>query len=234
MMSDRTGKSLAGIELFRELDAEQRTRIEQRCRWRLFEPQQTLIERDSQTHEVHFVIWGQVRALDHAASGRMIAFDDVGAGGVVGELSAIDGEQRSATVIAVNRTYTAALDARSFQEVLRDYPATGMAMMRRLTRMVRQSSARIMDLSALGANNRVHAELLRLARGAKSPDGVCARISPVPIHADIASRVSTTRETVARVLGELSKDGLLRKERNALVVPDVEALERLVLSVRGE
>jgi CRP-like cAMP-binding protein len=90
-----------------------------------------------------------------------------------------------------------------------------------------------MDLSALGANNRVHAELLRLARANAKGDGNQARISPIPIHADIASRVSTTRETVARVMGDLTKEGLLRKDRNALVVPDLSALEALVLSVRG-
>jgi CRP-like cAMP-binding protein len=226
-------KSLARVEIFRDLSDADRRKIEQRCRWRVYDPQQTLIARDQDSHDVHFIVWGQVRALDYAVSGREIAFDDVGAGGCVGELAAIDGLHRSATVIAVHRTLTGALDPHSFLRVLADYPDAGLAMMRRLSRMVRQASTRIMDLSALGANNRVHADLLRLARASAKPGANEARISPIPIHADIASRVSTTRETVARVMGDLTKDGLLRKERNALVVPDLAALEALVLSVRG-
>lgn len=75
--------------------------------------------------------------------------------------------------------------------------------MRELARLLRQSTDRIMDLSTLGANNRVHAELLRLARS-DAGDGRRATISPIPSHSEIASRVSTTRETVARALGDLA------------------------------
>jgi len=231
---DPGAKSLARVEIFSDLDDDSRARIEQRCRWRTYEPQQHLIERESDSHDVHFVVWGKVRALDYAASGRMIAFDEIGPGGVVGELSAIDGLERSANVMAVNRTLTASLDPGSFVRVMAEHSDVALATMRRLTRMVRQSSARIMDLSALGANDRVHAEILRLARAASGTARNDARISPVPIHADIASRVSTTRETVARVMGELAKEGLVRKERNALVVPDMEALEAMLLSARNE
>ncbi len=226
-------RSLARVEIFRDLADADRRRIEERCRWRTYAPQETLIAREQDTHEVHFVVWGRVRVLDYAASGREVAFDDIGPGGSVGELAAIDGGTRSASVIAVQRTLTASLDQRTFLKVLADHPDAGLAIMRRLTRMVRQASERIMDLSALGANNRVHAEILRLAREAAGPDGETARLSPIPVHSEVASRVSTTRETVARVFSDLTREGILRKERNVLVVDDVPALADMVASVRG-
>ena len=77
--------------------------------------------------------------------------------------------------------------------------------------MVRQASERIMDLSTLGANNRIHAELLRQAMTNLKPDN-SAEIRPIPHHGEIASRVSTTRETVARVLGRLTEQGLIRRK----------------------
>jgi CRP-like cAMP-binding protein len=227
-------RSLARVEIFRDLRDDDRRKVEQRCRWRTYEADDTLIDREQESHEVHFVIWGRVRVLDYAASGREIAFDDIGPGGIVGELAAIDGGERSASVVAVNRTLTASLDPRSFLNVLADHPEAGLATMRRLTRMVRQASGRIMDLSALGANNRVHAEILRLARETAGPEATSARISPIPVHSEVASRVSTTRETVARVFSDLTREGLLKKDRNALVVTDVPALAELVASVRGE
>jgi CRP-like cAMP-binding protein len=226
-------RSLARVEIFRDLGDADRRRIEERCRWRTYAQNDTVIAREQDSHEVHFVVWGRVRVLDYAASGREVAFDDIGPGGVVGELAAIDGGTRSASVIAVQRTLTAALDRRSFLHVLADHPEAGLATMRRLTRMVRQASERIMDLSALGANNRVHAELLRLAREAAGPEAETARISPIPVHSEVASRVSTTRETVARVFSDLTREGILRKERNVLVVQDVPALAEMVASVRG-
>jgi len=93
--------------------------------------------------------------------------------------------------------------------------------------MIRQSTSRIMDLSTLGAHNRIYAEMLRQARtgGGRAPN--TAVIHPVPVHSDIAARVSTTRETVARVLSELTHKGLLQREHDSLVILDLERLTEL-------
>ena len=106
--------------------------------------------------------------------------------------------------------------------------------MRRLTSIVRHATDRIMELSTLGANNRVHAELLRQARAAGRGDSGKVVLRPIPVHGDIASRVSTTRETVARVFNELARGHIIRRERDALVVLDLARLEALVEEVRGE
>ena len=79
----------------------------------------------------------------------------------------------------------------------------------------------------------MHAELLRLAKDAVNDDNTAA-ISPIPIHGDIASRVSTTRETVARVLGDLSRSKIVRRESDALVIVDLERLQSMIERVRGE
>jgi CRP/FNR family transcriptional regulator, cyclic AMP receptor protein len=47
------------------------------------------------------------------------------------------------------------------------------------------------------------------------------------VHSDIAARVSTTRETVARVLSELTHRGLLQREHDSLVILDLERLTEL-------
>jgi CRP-like cAMP-binding protein len=53
------------------------------------------------------------------------------------------------------------------------------------------------------------------------------------VHSDIASRVSTTRETVARVLSDLTRQGILERTRDSLIIRDVERLEEMVEEVRG-
>ena len=60
-----------------------------------------------------------------------------------------------------------------------------------------------------------------------------AVIKPIPVHGDIASRVSTTRETVARVFGDLTRQGVLKRERGAIIVFDIAQLERMVEEFRG-
>ena len=68
---------------------------------------------------------------------------------------------------------------------------------------MRISTDLIIDLRTVGSNKRVHAELLRLAKPDMKVENT-AEISPIPIHGDIAVRVSTTRETVARVFSDLT------------------------------
>ena len=115
---------------------------------------------------------------------------------------------------------------------MRTYPAVALAVMSTLAKVIRTSTERIVDLSTLGANNRVHGELLRQARTAKREDNV-AIIRPIPVHGEMASRASTTRETVARVISDLTRQGLVKRERDALIVTDYAALENLVDEVRG-
>jgi CRP-like cAMP-binding protein len=104
--------------------------------------------------------------------------------------------------------------------------------MLRMSRVIRSAIDRIMDLSTLAAISRVHAELLRQARSL--PEGTnAAVIEPIPIHSDIASRVSTTRETVARALNDLARKGVLERTRNSLRILDVRRLEAMVEEVRG-
>lgn len=55
-----------------------------------------------------------------------------------------------------------------------------------------------------------------------------------PLHGDIASRVSTTRETVSRALGDLSRQGILARDHDALVVTDPERLADMVEHFRSE
>ena len=125
------------------------------------------------------------------------------------------------------------MEQKFFLRLCRENTGVAFAVMSSLAEIVRKSTDRIMDLSTLAANNRVHAELLRQARINMANDFE-ARISPIPLHADIASRVSTTRETVARVLNGLARQGILERRKSALVITDVEKLYNLVEEVRGE
>ncbi len=211
----------------------ERDQLVRQCRFRRFAPGEHIIDGQSDSRDVFFVIEGTVRVVNYSLSGREVALDDIPAGGFFGELAALDGGPRSAFVMAQGgEAVTAAMPYEVFLGLLSSKPLLGLEIMKRLTRIVRQATERIMDLSTLGANNRVHAELLRQAWSSPN-DGRSATITPIPLHADIASRVSTTRETVARVLNDLARSGILERKKNSLVVRDMSRLAMLVEDVRG-
>lgn len=227
------GETLASIELLAPLSPAERAALERRCRWRRYGPGEQIIDGETHSTDVYFIASGAVRVLNYSAAGREISFDDIRAGGCFGELAAIDGHPRSANVVAIVETLTACVPAIAFRELVSGHPQVAWALLRRLAAVVRQSTGRIMDLSSLGANNRVYAELLREARAA----GIRvnrAVITPIPVHADIAARVSTTRETVARVLNDLARKGVAHREAGALVITDIERLAAMVEEFRAD
>ncbi|MEX2643209.1 MAG: Crp/Fnr family transcriptional regulator [Acetobacterales bacterium] len=223
---------LSGITLLSGMDPAARERLARQCRWKRYGTHEQILDRQSEGTEVCFVAEGAVRIVIYSLSGREVTLEDVPAGGFFGELAAIDGKPRSASVMAIDQAMVAALPGDDFRRLLEAQPKIAMQVMYRLAQMVRQSTGRIMDLSTLAANNRVQAELLRLAK--LGEEGDSAVISPIPIHADIAGRVSTTRETVARVMNDLARQGVVKREKGALRILDVERLEGMVEEIRGE
>jgi CRP/FNR family transcriptional regulator, cyclic AMP receptor protein len=223
---------LSSACLLGELSAERLTAVEQACRYKRFAAQEQIVDRDSATTDVFFVVRGSVRVVNYSILGREIAFDEVTAGNYFGELSALDGQPRSASVMALEDTLILALPRSLFLNLLSEHPNIALQVMMRLAKIVRTADERIMDLSTLAAHNRVHAELLRLAR-IHIVDGGSARIEPVPVHSDIASRVSTTRETVARVLNDLARSGIVERTKDALLIHNLGRLRNMVQEVRG-
>jgi CRP/FNR family cyclic AMP-dependent transcriptional regulator len=179
------------------------------------------------------IVEGRVRVVNYGLSGREVTLDEMPEGSYFGELSAIDGRPRSARVIALTHSPIAALPGNRFLEILTKHPPCASKVLIQSAGVVRASNERIMDLSTLGANNRVHAELLRQAHENMDGDNK-AVIKPNPLHGDIASRVSATRETVARVMNDLARQDIVERTKKALVIVDVEKLNAMVQEVRGE
>ena len=225
--------ALARVDLFRglatpgDLDA-----LVDLCTWRSYARDQQVIDQDSGGRDVHFVARGRVRVTIFAASGQEVAFRDLGEGKSFGELSAIDGLSRSASVVALEPTWIAALPRERFWSVLRSHPSVTEQLLRQLAALVRNLTDRVVDYSTLGVRNRIQAELVRMAREAGIADNK-AVLAPMPRHVDIASRVSTNREAVARELAELARKGLVERRRDALELLDVARLAAMVDEVRG-
>jgi CRP-like cAMP-binding protein len=215
------------------LSPAERREVEKACSWKRFITRQQVIDRNSQSRGVYMIVEGRVRVVNYALSGREVTFDELPEGSFFGELAAIDGRPRSARVIALTNSLIAALPGSKFLEILENHSSIALKVLVQLASVVRASNERIMDLSTLGANNRVHAELLRQTHENMGGDNR-AVIKPNPLHGDIASRVSTTRETVARVMNNLARRAIVKRTKEALIVIDIEKLRAMVQEVRGE
>lgn len=234
MGEDRTLEAahpdLGAVSVFSGLAPEELAKVAQRCRWRRFGRDDQIVRAEDETDEVYFVVRGTVRAEVYSNSGRAVAFRDLGPGDMFGELSAIDGQPRSANIVALGEVLIASASAAEFWQFIKQYPAVAEATLRRLTMLVRALSDRVVEFSTLAVRHRIHAELLRLARD-HMVDERTAMIAPVPTHADIANRVSTHREAVSRELSDLARIGLVERRAGGLFIADVDRLAGLAQEV---
>lgn len=230
----RSSLALRRIALLEGLGDACLDRIAAECDWRSVDARRPVFTRASKAGEVFFLVAGRARITTYSANGREVTFRDYEAGEHFGDLSAIDGQPRSADVVTLEPSVLACLPSESFLALLGREPVVSMRMMASLTQLVRRLTERVIELSTLGVQTRLHAELLRLAHAAGVHDNT-ARIDPAPAHAVLAGKISTNREQVTREISALTRRGVLRKDgTHTLVVTDVRELEALVAEVRGD
>jgi CRP-like cAMP-binding protein len=232
-LTPRSSLALRQIALLEGLSDQRLDLLAQQCLWHSVEAGKPLLLRAEQQGDLFLLVSGRVRVTTYSANGRQVTFRDSEAGEHFGDIAAIDGGPRSADVVTLEPSVVASLDRAAFMTLLHDEPLVAQRVMLRLVSLVRQLSERVIDLSTLGVQNRLHAELLRLARTAGIV-GNQARLDPAPKHAALASQISTNREQVTRELNVLVRGGVLRKDDKALLVADVARLELMVSQVRGD
>ena len=98
--------------------------------------------------------------------------------------------------------------------------------MRRLAEVIRKSNERIMDFATLSAQQRVCTEILRMAEPDNAVPGAWS-VYPLPTQSAIASRIDTSRETVARVVRDLIRGGVIHRKGRSLFIPDKRRLDVL-------
>lgn len=220
---------LARNAILSDLPRERLQWLAQMCRWRRYAPGQEIVARNGGGDDVHLIVDGAVRIHVYAADGREVLFTHLQQGGIVGDFAAVDGGLRSTDAHASTEVLSAVLAADAFRRLLREEPAVEERYLRSLVSLVRSLTDRVIELSTLGVQNRIRAEVLRLAHAAPAGDDA-VKLQPAPRHADLAARVGTTREQVTRELSALTRQGLLQKKKGALVVTDMRGLEDLVVN----
>ena len=223
---------LGDFSLLEELNEQEKRALEQRCHKRTYSRNETILDKGSQSREIFFVLKGSVSVITFSPAGREVTLAAVKAGDFFGELAAIDGEPRSASVTAIEKTEIAIMPPEIFHDILRNHPSVAIQLLQRLARMVRASGVRILELSTLQAAQRVYAELLRMAQPDAAVSGLWV-VRPLPPMHEIASMTSTTRETVNRAISQLYDSNILKRKGRNLYIMDRTKLEEIVQSLQA-
>jgi len=231
LQSDRAA-TLQRVPIFAKLSDSALERLARSCTWGQHESGEEILSFQDASTRILFLLSGKARVVIYSSEGKAVVFRDLTAGTMFGEIAAIDRRPRSASVEALEPCTVASLSAESFERLILDEPSVAFATLQHLAANVRRLSERVFEFSTLLVQNRVHAELLRLAGEVSSQDEVV--LSPAPSLSDIASRISTHREAVSRELSRLTAIGLLRRDGVDLTITSVSKLAKLVHEAKGD
>jgi CRP/FNR family transcriptional regulator, cyclic AMP receptor protein len=225
--------SLRKIPLLSDLSDDSLERLQSQAARITFAKGQEIIGRTDPSRDVFILLSGQARVTFYSAAGRAVAFRRIDPGDVVGEFAAIDGQGRSATVEAARPCTVLSIGAGLFWDLTDTDRRFAAAMMRHLVALLRALTARVVEFSTLGVKDRIHCELLRMAKKALEQGGT-SELNPAPTHSDLAARISTHREAVSRELSRLSKLGVIERRGRIITVKNLAQLERMVQEASGE
>ena len=156
--------ALKRVPILTELPQARLEQLARTCKWQDYAAgEQILTYQDSST-EVFFLAAGKVRVIIYSPEGKAVVFTDLSPGAMFGEIAAIDRGMRSAGVEGIEPSTIASLTASQFQSLLLQEPVVAVATLRHVVAEVRRLSERVLEFSTLSVQNRIDAELLRLAK----------------------------------------------------------------------
>jgi CRP-like cAMP-binding protein len=186
----------------------------------------TLFEEGDQSDRVVIVLTGRVKVSSFSHSGKETILAVREAGDLIGELSTLDGQPRSATATALDAVEALLVPAAGFLSYLSANPRLGPLLLQMLSRRLRESDRKRIEFGTADAPGRVAAHLLQLAEQYGEPESGGTRITLPLSQQELAAWLGLSREAVSKALREYRARGWLRTHRRAITVLAPDALRR--------
>jgi CRP-like cAMP-binding protein len=147
-------------------------------------------------------------------------------GDFFGELALLDGAPHSATAVAIAPTEALVLRRDRFDDLVETQPQLRKALFAGLVTELRRLTGHVEELHFLDLPGRLASRIVRLA--SESQPGVTTdiRLDWPFTQSDLAAMIGGTRQTVNRLLADMTAQDLVRLERDALIIPDLDRLAR--------
>jgi CRP/FNR family transcriptional regulator, cyclic AMP receptor protein len=177
-----------------------------------------------QCSTVMIVVSGRVKVFSLTENGEEILLAVRGPGALLGELSAVDGAPRSASVAALEPVVALVVPLRSFVEFMRQHGDAAIALLQMVTGKLRDADRKRIEVAAHDIAGRVALRLVELADRFGEPDGQGVRIAVALSQDELAGWVGASREAVAKALRVLRDRGYVTTGRRTMTVLDLERL----------
>ena len=211
---------LEKVPLFKGLGDEALARLIQATTRKHYDKDTIVVEENEMGETLYMILSGKVKVTNIGPDGKEVILSMLGPGEFFGEMSLLDREPRSANVVSQEKTEMMLLRRKEFLALLESNKEILSKLLGTLSSRLRHANAQIRSLALLDVLGRIARLLLDCAHkdGRKLRTG--ATVFRRPTHQEIASMVGTSRETVSRMIGDLSREGYIKISGKDIIIEE--------------
>lgn len=211
---------LRRVPLFSDLPEEDLERLARVAVRKTYPKENVIFFEQDEGDSLFIISRGSVKIAKISDEGKEVILAILGPGEFFGDMSLLDNQPRSATVIAVEETEVSAIRRKEFLSQIQENPQLAVKLMSVLSQRLREANRKIGNLALLDVYGRLARILMDFAKieGRKLDNGRIAFRRPT--HQAIANMIGTSRETVTRTLGDLHRRGYIQISGKEIVIQD--------------
>ena len=212
------------IQLFRSQSPEAIDRIQESALLKHFKADEAISWQADVCEFVYFILKGEVEIYRLSPAGREQILDRLGQGGCFNLVPAfMENVSNQANARALSNCEILALGTSEFSRILKEYPEFAFTVMRFLAERLARMTDLIETLSLYSVRQRVAKFLIEEADAIDKADAVRWT------QTDMAKRLGTVRDVLGRTLRKFADEGLVRFERERIILVDRQGLEKATL-----
>lgn len=188
----------------------------------------TLVHAGGADRVAYVLLSGCAKVIGHAADGRETMLAVRMRGDLVGEITALYGGERSATVEVVADVDAVAVGHREFRAFLRRSPAAAEAVHQTVAGKLRQATGVRTGIGGARTPVRVAEILCQLAAVHGRRTGASYVVEAPLTQADLGALVGASKASVERAVARLRARGLVSWSRRAVEILDLDGLRAFV------
>ncbi|MDP6340142.1 MAG: Crp/Fnr family transcriptional regulator [Candidatus Marinimicrobia bacterium] len=219
-------KHLRNVPIFTDLTQSDLAKIASKMVPRKYEKGQMILLEESRGETFFIISKGAVKVTRLSDDGREVILAILGESDFFGEMSLLDGEGRSANIVANDNAEVLTLSRSDFLDCLESYPKIAIALLEELAVRLRKSDQQIESLSLSDSEQRIGITLVRLAEELGTIKQGHVTVQNLPFQQDIANMAGTSRETVSRTLKLLEDKAFVKRENRDITIYNFDAFRQ--------
>jgi CRP/FNR family transcriptional regulator/CRP/FNR family cyclic AMP-dependent transcriptional regulator len=219
---------LKQVPLLSGLPPETLTMLEPGARRRTYRRGEVIFHKGDPGNSMFLILEGQVKIVLPSEGGQEALLGVLDAGDCFGELSIIDAQPRSATIVATTPTVTLMVHRDDFERVLEQHPHVAIQLLQVLAHRLRGTDELAQDAVFLDVRGRLAKKLLELAASYGTQGAGGTVIGMRLTQSELATMVGATRESVNKHLRFYEGHGIIEVDRQRITVLNPEELKRRI------